>query len=206
MNKIGIDVSHWQGSIEWRKVKNSFGLDFAILKAGGSDAGLYTDNKFRANYEEAKKQGIPVGAYFFVGKKFNADNAIQQAQYFLSILKNKTFEMPIFIDVEILNVNNKTANTNAVIDFCDYIEKHNGFIGVYGSDFTTFKYMLDYDKMKRFCLWVARYGTKPKYVKTWHIWQYSCSGVIRGITEKVDMNCTPIDFPRIIIKKGLNRF
>lgn len=205
MNKIGIDVSHWQGNIDWRKVKNS-GVDFAILKAGGSDNGLYTDNKFKINYEEAKKQGIPVGAYFFIGKKFNIDNAIRQAQYLLSILKNKSFEMPIFIDVETLNSNNKISNTKAVVDFCDYIEKHNGFIGVYGSDISTFKYMLDYDKMKRFCLWVARYGTKPRYAESWHIWQYTSNGEIPGINGNVDRNSTYIDFPKIIIKKGLNRF
>ena len=60
----GIDVSHWQGTIDWNKVKAA-GIEFAIIKAGGSDAGTYTDSKWEANYKGAKAAGIPIGAYFF---------------------------------------------------------------------------------------------------------------------------------------------
>ena len=203
--KIGIDVSHWQANIDWKRVENS-GVDFAILKAGGSDNGLYTDNKFNFNYHNAKAQNIPVGAYFFIGKSFNTTNAIRQAQYFLSILKGKSFELPIFIDVETLNGKNKNENTNAVLTFCDWMEKHNAFIGIYGSDISTFKYMLHYKFLDRFAFWVARYGVKPSYVTTWQIWQYSSKGRVPGITGNVDRNVTYIDYPKIIVKKGLNRF
>lgn len=64
----GIDVSHWQGDINWASVKAD-GINFAIIKAGGSDDGFYTDSKFETNYNEAVKAGISVGAYYFVGKK-----------------------------------------------------------------------------------------------------------------------------------------
>ena len=67
MTRKGIDVSHWQGTIDWNKVKKA-GIEFAIIKAGGSDAGFYTDSKWEANYKGAKAAGIPIGAYYFVGK------------------------------------------------------------------------------------------------------------------------------------------
>lgn len=67
MTRKGIDVSHWQGTIDWNKVKKA-GIEFAIIKAGGSDAGFYTDSRWEANYKGAKAAGIPIGAYYFVGK------------------------------------------------------------------------------------------------------------------------------------------
>ena len=69
----GIDVSHWQGTIDWNKVKKA-GIEFAIIKAGGSDAGFYTDSKWEANYKGAKAAGIPIGAYYFVGYKMSSRN------------------------------------------------------------------------------------------------------------------------------------
>ena len=63
----GIDVSRWQGQIDWAKVKAA-GIKFAILKCGGSDAGFYSDRTFEYNYNEAKRNGIAVGAYYFVGR------------------------------------------------------------------------------------------------------------------------------------------
>ena len=64
----GIDVSRWQGSINWDSVKQT-DVEFVILKAGGSDAGLYVDPTFEHNYKECKRLGIPVGCYYFVGSK-----------------------------------------------------------------------------------------------------------------------------------------
>ena len=70
MTRKGIDVSHWQGTIDWNKIKKA-GIEFAIIKAGGSDAGFYTDSKWEANYKGAKAAGIPIGAYYFVGKEIS---------------------------------------------------------------------------------------------------------------------------------------
>ena len=88
MAKIkGIDVSHWQGTIDWNKVKAA-GIKFAIIKAGGSDAGFYTDSKWEANYKGAKAAGIPIGAYYFVGKDcVTAAAGKADAERFIQILK-----------------------------------------------------------------------------------------------------------------------
>ena len=83
---LGIDVSHWQGSINWNSVKSS-GIEFAILKAGGSDAGFYKDPTFERNYSGAKSAGLHVGAYYFVGAgcKSRADGEAD-AQRFIDLL------------------------------------------------------------------------------------------------------------------------
>lgn len=88
----GIDVSHWQGTIDWDKVKAA-GIKFAIIKAGGSDAGFYTDSKWEANYMGAKSAGIPIGAYYFVGKDcVTATAGKADAERFIKILKGKQLE------------------------------------------------------------------------------------------------------------------
>ena len=85
----GIDVSHWQGNIDWSKVKAA-GISFAIIKAGGSDDGFYTDSKWEANYKGAKANGIAVGAYYFVGPKcVNAAAGKADAERFIQLLKGK---------------------------------------------------------------------------------------------------------------------
>ena len=88
----GIDVSHWQGDIDWNAVKED-GVEFAIIKAGGSDAGFYEDSKFRENYEAAKAAGVDVGAYYFVGKYCKSyEDGVADAERFIEILKDKQFD------------------------------------------------------------------------------------------------------------------
>ena len=103
MNK-GIDVSHWQGNIDWNKVKKA-GIEFAIIKAGGSDAGFYTDSKWEANYKGAKAAGIPIGAYYFVGKDcVTAAAGKADAERFLKILKGKQLEYPVYMDLSLIHI------------------------------------------------------------------------------------------------------
>ena len=96
----GIDISHWNGSIDFNKVKAS-GIDFCIIKAGGSDKGFYMDKMFKTNYEKAKAAGLFVGAYYFAGKNFRGiENGLADAVRFIGQLKDMQFEYPVFIDIE----------------------------------------------------------------------------------------------------------
>ena len=89
----GIDVSVHQKNINWAQVKAS-GISFAILKAGGSDAGFYTDSTFEANYAAAKAAGIPVGAYYFVGPLcVSREDGIADAKRFLKMIEGKSFNI-----------------------------------------------------------------------------------------------------------------
>lgn len=77
----GIDVSAWQGKIDFNKVKKS-GYEFVILKAGGNDDGCYIDGRFETNYFAAKKSGLKIGAYYFVNRDFSVKNAQKLAEVF----------------------------------------------------------------------------------------------------------------------------
>ena len=86
----GIDVSRWQGNFNFAKAKQE-GITFAILKAGGGDAGLYKDGKFERNYAACVELGIPVGAYFF-GQAMDLPTAQKEADYFCSLIAGKKLE------------------------------------------------------------------------------------------------------------------
>jgi GH25 family lysozyme M1 (1,4-beta-N-acetylmuramidase) len=202
----GIDVSHWQGVIDWLSVKES-GIEFAILKAGGSDDGFYTDSTFEQNYKEAKAVGLPVGAYYFVGSLCTSRaDGIADAKRFLEIIKGKSFEYPVYIDLESTNPAAKAGATEACIGFCETMEAAGYYCGIYASDISGFRERLDISKLERFDKWVAIYGSKPNYVKSYGVWQYSSTGKVSGIIGNVDMNEAYKDYPQIIKAAGLNGF
>ena len=97
--RFGIDVSHWQGDFNFANAKNNEGVEFAIIKAGGGDDGLYKDSRFEDNYRKCVECGLPKGAYFYGNAKSVAD-AKKEAEYFISILSGKKYEYPVFYDVE----------------------------------------------------------------------------------------------------------
>lgn len=202
----GIDVSRWQGNVNWNLVKES-GISFAILKAGGSDEGFYTDNTFEKNYAGAKAAGIPVGAYYYVGPLCTSKEAgIADAKRFLEIIKGKTFEYPVYIDLESTNPPAKQGATDATIAFCEYMEENGYFVGIYASDVSGFCDRLELNRLSAYSKWVARYGSKPQYVSSYDMWQYSDTGRISGIIGNVDMDYCYKDFPAIIKSAGLNGF
>lgn len=206
VKRKGIDVSRWQGVINFKMVKNS-GIDFAIIKAGGSDDGFYTDRNFVKNYVNAKAAGLLVGAYYIVGANFKkAADGEQEAQLFLKMLHGKTFEMPVFIDLELTSPDTKKGTTEAVIKFCKCMESAGYYIGIYSSDVSGFMDRLDDSKLKPFDHWVARYGAGPKNVSDYGMWQYSSKGRVSGISGNVDLNYSYKDYPTIIKTNKLNGF
>lgn len=202
----GIDVSHWQGDINWADVKND-GIEFAIIKAGGSDAGFYTDSKFEENYINAKAVGMPIGAYYFVGKDFKSkEDGIADAKRFLQIIEDKQFEYPVYVDIEITDPADEVVVTDSAIAFCEEMEKNGYFVGIYGSDLSTFDSRLELDRLSAFTKWVARYGSDPKYVEDYALWQYTSEGNVAGINGNVDMNYSNTDFATIIKDNGFNGY
>ena len=206
MTYKGIDISRWQGSINFKKVKNS-GIDFVIIKAGGSDDGFYTDRNFYTNYNKAKEVGLNVGAYYFAGTQCNNfANGVYHANKFYEIIKGLNFEYPVYLDFECQSKNNKIGNTQAVIGFGTFFEKLKYYFGVYGSDISTFKERVNDKDIKRYDHWVARYGSEPKFVKPYGMWQYSSTGKINGISGNVDLDISYNNYPDIMRKHHLNGF
>jgi lysozyme len=202
----GIDVSHWQGAIDWAKVKAA-GIQFAIIKSGGSDAGFYTDPRWEENYKAAKANGIAIGAYYFVGPACtSAADGKADAERFLAQLKGKQFEYPVYIDVEATPASAKAGATEATIAFCRAMEAAGYYAGIYSSTYSGFRDRLDDSKLTPFTHWVAQYAAKCTYDGAYGIWQYSSSGKVNGIDGNVDMDISYQDYPAIIKNGGFNGF
>ena len=202
----GIDVSHWQGSINWAKVKAA-DIKFAIIKAGGSDDDFYTDSKWEANYKGAKAAGIPVGAYYFVGKDcVTAAAGKADAERFIKILKGKQLEYPVYMDNEAQPASAKAGITEAVIAFCETMEAAGYFVGIYGSAVSGFKERMDDSKLTAYAHWVAQYASKCSYSGSYGIWQYSSKGSVDGISGNVDMDYAYVDYPTTIKNGGFNGY
>lgn len=202
----GIDISHWNGNINFDQVKAA-GVEFVIIKAGGSDKGFYTDSKFRDNYDRAKAAGLNVGAYYFAGKKFRGIEAgVADAKRFIEILKGMQFDYPVFIDIEAQENRYKEEITDAVIAFCEEMEKAGYFVGIYASDISGYKDKLNHDRIKSYAHWVARYGKEPEICKNYGLWQYSSKGRIPGIIGSVDLDISSVDYSKTIREKGFNGY
>ena len=202
----GIDISHWNGDIDFNKVKAS-GIEFVIIKAGGSDRGFYTDPKFKTNYEKAKAAGLFVGAYYFVGKKFYGDLAgIADGKRFTEILKGMQFEYPVYLDVETTDPRYKELATDAAIAFCKTLENAGYYVGIYASDISGFKEKLNHSRLEAYAHWVAGYGKEPEVCKEGVIHQYSSKGAIDGIVGSVDLDKSSCDYSKYIIAGGFNGF
>ncbi|CRH84384.1 Autolytic lysozyme [Chlamydia trachomatis] len=193
----GIDVSAWQGKIDFNKVKKS-GYEFVIIKAGGNDDGYYIDRYFETNYTKAKKAGLKVGAYYFVNRDFSSINAQKLAEVFYNIVKNKTFDLPLFIDVETTPTSARSTVTTGINIFCNYLRKKGYKSGVYASAVSGFVDRIE-TKYLNPCIykWVASYSYKPSNAGkngAYCIWQKSSTGKVNGINGNVDINECYVDF------------
>lgn len=204
----GIDISHWNVVKDFNQVKAS-GIDFVILKAGGSDAGFYTDVQFENYYRLAKLAGLDVGAYYFAGKNFYGwKSGEADAMRFARIIKDKKFEYPVYIDIELTSTASNMVEkaTDAAIAFCRYMEDQGYFAGIYASDISGFRERLQLERLTQFSKWVARYGKKPQYVEDYAIWQKSSTGKVPGIIGNVDMDISNTDFKKLIVNKHFNGY
>ena len=205
--KTGIDVSKHNGVIDWAKVKAA-GVEFAIIRAGYGKVISQKDAQFERNYAGANEQGIPVGAYWFIGPNCitKADGEADAAR-FLKLLKGKQFEYPVYVDIEPpLKPANRKYNTDAVIAFCEYMEKAGYYTGVYGSTYSTFQSLVDDSRLTSYAHWVAQYANSCTYWDNYGIWQYTSDGYVNGIGGRCDMNYCYVDYPSKIKAKGMNGF
>lgn len=194
-SRVGIDVSKWNGEIDWDKVKNA-GVEFAIIRAGyrGSSTGsLVEDPLFTANMKGAQASGIPVGVYFFT-QAVNEVEAVEEASAVLALIREYALEYPVFIDTEGAGGNGRadeldTETRTLVCEaFCRTIENAGYQAGVYGSR-NWYNNRLYTDRLdSRYCIWLAEYRSVPLYQGYYQFWQYTSKGKIDGISGNVDMN------------------
>lgn len=185
---LGVDVSKYQGSIDWAKVKED-GIRFAILRVGSSNNnGVYIDPYFEENYLGCIANGIAVGAYIFT----YADTESEQNEEilkFLPALTGKTFKYPVFVDVEYsgLATLGSSQLSSLIKRYMDILDQK-GFIPGWYSYTNFINSYIDKDMLKDYPLWVADYRSALGYAGPYDIWQYTSSGTVSGINGNVDMN------------------
>ncbi len=198
----GIDVSVFQGDINWDAVKND-GIDFVMLRVGyrgyGQKGIMGKDDKFDSNYEGAKKAGLKVGAYFF-SQATNESEAREEAAFVLDAVRDCPLDYPIAYDWEF--VDNDEARTNGMTSeditvcakaFCEAI-KSAGKVPVIYFNCETGYFNYDLPQVKDYDFWLAEYYDTPSFYYNYKMWQYSKTGSVDGISGDVDMNISIVDF------------
>ena len=206
MSMKGIDVSKHQGTVNWSHVKAD-GVEFAIIRAGYGKQASQKDTQFENNYAGCKSNGVPVGVYWY-SYATTPDEARKEAAVCLSVIKGKTFEYPVYFDIEEPSVlaKGKAACTAIAKAFLETVEKAGYFMGIYSSK-SHLESCFTEELRTRYAVWVAHYGVdKTTYHGQYGIWQKSSTGKVSGIRGNVDMNECYTDYPAVIRKKGLNGF
>lgn len=199
----GIDVSTWQGSINWNKVKNA-GIQFAMIRAGYGRLTSQKDKYCDANVKGCEAANIPYGFYWYSYAK-DVAGAKAEAAACLSCIKGYKPEYPIAFDIEDNTQYNlpKSTLTAIVTTFCEEIEKAGYYAALYSNlDWLTNKL----GDISKFDVWLAQWANNPSYKKSFGMWQYSSKGSVSGISGYVDMNYAYRNYPEIIRSNGLNGF
>lgn len=193
---VGIDVSKYQGDIDWQAVKD-YGIDFVIIRLGyrgyNEEGNLVLDEYYEANIDGALAADLKVGVYFF-SQAITAEEALEEAEFVLEHIADYDITMPVVFDTEVIeNEDARTFGidgqvfTDACIVFCDRIDEagYNSMIyfNMVWSAFTLdLEQLVDYDK------WYADYYDEPQYPYEFEMWQYSQSGSVPGIDGNTDLN------------------
>ena len=192
--RFGIDVSKWQGDIDWDKVKAD-GVEFVMIRAGyrGSKTGaLVEDPNFLANIRGAKRAGLKVGVYFFT-QAVNEVEAVEEASMVLALCDGYDLEYPVIIDSEGAGGEGRAdaldvdIRTKVCAAFCETIENAGYESGVYASR-SWYNANLDVKELDKYRIWLAEYRSTPLHGGYYDMWQYTSKGQIDGIEGNVDLN------------------
>lgn len=192
---LGIDVSKYQGDIDWEKVKQA-GVEFVIIRVGGRGYGssgvLYSDPKAQKNYAGAKAAGLKVGGYFF-SQAITVAEAVEEANYTLELTKDWELDMPLVYDWECLADDYRTVGvsrrmlTDCTKAFCDTVEAAGHSPMVYFNPSQSQKEM-HLEELVDYGFWLAMYSDKMNYPYKVDMWQYTNKGSVPGIAGNVDIN------------------
>ena len=201
----GIDVSKWQGRIDWPLVKSD-GVQFAMIRSTFGWGKDNIDILFETNYENAKKVGIPVGTYHYSYARTPAE-AEKEAELCYSVIKGKTFEYPIAYDLEESGVASLGKNRISEIAkaFCDKMESYGYYVCIYANKHWLDNYFTN-EIFEKYDIWLAQWGNKPTFDRVYGLWQKSAKGRVAGIQGYVDLDEAYKHYPSIMKFNGLNGF
>lgn len=193
-SRFGIDVSQYQGDINWEKV-SADGVEFAMIRLGYRlcDSGnIGLDKRYKKNLREAKNAGIDTGVYFF-SQATNVDEAMEEAKYVIKHIRGKGIKMPVAFDLEPVEGSDRITSMSAlekteVADaFCHVIEKAGYKAMVYGNpSFIADSYSMGY--LTNYDTWLAHYNDTTGYAYKFTMWQFTDSGEVDGIDGNVDLD------------------
>jgi GH25 family lysozyme M1 (1,4-beta-N-acetylmuramidase) len=196
----GIDVSAFQGDIDWEKVKES-NLDFVMIRCGYrnlTNDEIHEDSKFRYNISEANRLGIPVGVYFYSTAR-NELETYEEATFVLNLIKDYEVLYPVVYDFELYNTKRMTGvssdriNDNASY-FLDYIALHGYKVMLYSNN-SYLERVWNQDNYKEYKFWLAQYD--GEVTREYDMLQYSDQGTIEGIEGYVDLDKATFKYEKI---------
>ena len=198
MSKKGIDVSEFQGKIDWEKVKNA-GIEFAILRCGyGMDFSNQDDVEYERNANECERLGIPYGVYL-MSYANTVEKARSEAEHVLRLIEGRKISLGVWYDIEDNGTSgaiNKETLTNIINTFCNTIKNAGHRVGVYAS-LNWLENKIEKTIKDNYDIWVAQYYSKCEYEGKYIMWQHTSSGKVNGISTNVDMNILYEDLPVI---------
>ena len=189
----GIDVSKFQGTIDWNAVKAD-GITFAIIRCGYRGYGtgaLVEDSTYRRNIQGAINAGLKVGVYFY-SQAINEAEAVEEASMVLSLVSGYSLPLGVYYDTESVaggraNAISATQRTACAVAFCETIRNAGYKAGVY-SYASWFYNALNFANISKYNIWIAQYRDTLSFNYKYNIWQYTGSGRVNGISTAVDMN------------------
>ena len=198
----GVDVSKWQGYVDWDKVKAD-GYDFAFMRLGyrGYEEGLlHVDNTFHQNMQNANAADMDIGVYFF-SQALSEEEAIEEANFVLEALVDYDLDLPVVYDPEFVDNDNARTNglsgeqiTKNTVAFCDTI-KAAGYTPMVYANMYWQANLLDMSELSDYLFWTADYTNHPQTPYDFSFWQYTDRGKVNGIKGNADLNIQflPID-------------
>ena len=196
----GVDVSAFQGKVDWKKVKQS-GIDFAIIRLGyrGYESGKLVEDEYaKINLKNAKEAGLKIGAYFF-SQALNIKETDQEIQFMLKILGDTRLDMPIVLDWEIPANTARTRNMDArtLTDiqrhFCGFM-RDKGYQPMIYFNWHQSEHLYVLHELEDYPFWLALYQDRMTYPWKVEMWQYTDKGKVPGIAGNVDLNVYMPDY------------
>ena len=194
--RLGVDVSHHEGDIDWQKVRED-GIEFAIIRIGyrgyGQEGKICLDKKFADNIRGAQNAGLDVGVYFFA-QAVNEEEAREEAEFVLTHLKGYQLQLPVVYDPEsILDAPARTDDvtgeqfTKNTKMFCELMEEA-GYQPMIYSNMLWEAYQLDLTALEEYPIWYADYEMLPQTPYHFSFWQYTNEGSVNGIGKETDLD------------------
>ena len=201
----GIDVSQWNGDINWATVKNT-DVDYAIIRCGyGMNQTNQDDPKWKRNADACTQYNIPFGTYLY-SYADTVEKAKSEAQHVLRLVKGYNLTYPIYYDLEEISVRNSVSKSQIAQiakAFCDTIEAAGYRVSIYANTDWFTNYLTD-PMFNNWNKWVAQYNYRCTYAGSYTMWQCTSSGSVNGISGAVDLNMDfgTVDGKRLVVRDG----